>query len=66
MHPLSKSRTEGRGFPSITGKTSTGSFDGTLYSRNTLHRRLLVVHAEMGIPLGHLCRPVSQKFTDRV
>ena len=46
--------------------SADGSFDGTLYRRNALHRRLLVIHAEVRISLGHLCRPVPQEFSDRV
>ncbi len=44
----------------------TGSFAGTLYRHYPLHRCLLKIHTQVCVPLGHLCRPVPQEFSDRV
>jgi hypothetical protein len=41
-------------------------FRCTWYPRKPLHRSLLMVHAEMCVPLGQLCRPISEEFSDRV
>ena len=47
-------------------QSAGGRFNGTCAPGNPFHRRLLETHAQASVPIGHLCRPEPEKFSDYV